>query len=114
MKEKRRLKRRQLLYYLQVFIRGTDTQVGNVADITHEGMMVFSRKALEKKEVFPLTVLLPEKIQDREALQVDAEVKWTRPDVQPGTVAMGFEFVNLTDVDRLVISRLIMDFRMEE
>lgn len=113
-KEKRQLKRRSLVFYLTVTFRDTDEVVGQLVDLTHEGMMLSSTHTIEKDEVFPLSITLPEPILHYKKLSIDAACRWIRPEAQPGHVAMGFEFFNLSDDARLLIARLLMDYRMQD
>jgi hypothetical protein len=47
MQEKRKLKRRHLIYYLRVFEKNTDTLLGYLVDITPEGIMIMSESPVE-------------------------------------------------------------------
>ncbi|OGS34858.1 MAG: hypothetical protein A2293_07025 [Elusimicrobia bacterium RIFOXYB2_FULL_49_7] len=112
MKDKRTLKRRQLVYYFPVYIRNTDILAGHLADLTHEGLMLVHSTALEIGELFPLRIMLPEKSGRAQTLDLLAECRWVKPDTQPDQLAMGFRFIDLSDLQRLEITRLILEYRL--
>jgi c-di-GMP-binding flagellar brake protein YcgR len=114
MKNKRTLKRRQLVFYFKVFINNTDILAGKLVDITHEGLMLVNEQPLDIGEIFPLRILLNEKKQSAEYLDLLAECRWVRPDSSSGHHLMGFQFVELSENQKLAITRLILEYRLDD
>ncbi len=94
MEQKRRLKRRHLVYYLKAYDRDGGNLVGNLVDITPEGVMLISEAPVEADTVFQLQVELPSGVSDRERLDIEVRSLWCKPDVNAGLFAAGFELRN--------------------
>jgi hypothetical protein len=91
MTEKRRLKRRHLLYNLIVINVDTGETLGRLADINVEGLMIVSESPLPVKADFLLRITLPQKILGQEVLQVAARSLWAKKDVNPSLMVTGFQ-----------------------
>lgn len=113
-RQKRKLKRRHLIYYLRVFDQKTGELVGHLADITIKGIMLMSEKELPINKTYSLKVLINPGEEEPEYLEFDAVAKWSRPDVNPTFWDTGFELVNATAADFRRISDLIEELGFEE
>lgn len=109
MEERRKLKRRHLLYYSRVFDRVTGKQLGHIMDITAEGIMLISDEPIPVDETFHLRMDLPEDILSRPHLQFDAHSVWCQPDINPDFYNTGFR-VNLASHDIALIERMIVEY----
>jgi len=107
MSEKRKLKRRHLLYYARIFNAQTRELMGNLVDITPEGVMLASEKTHPTDEPFRLSIELSEGITDKSFLELTAKSIWCRPDIDPHFHTTGFELLDLTPQDREIIQRII-------
>jgi len=114
MKEKRRLKRRHLIFYLRVFNAETNQLLGYLVDLTPEGIMLMSEEPVEKGEKFKLRMDLPEEYSDRAKIEFDAESVWTSTDVNPDFYDTGFKFSNVSHEERLIIEDIIDDLGFED
>jgi hypothetical protein len=112
MADKRKLKRRQLIYYLQVLDRGTGQLVGRLADITTEGLMLISPEPIEEKKVFEVKMVLPTEIQGDKAVTFDAESIWCQQDVNPDLYVTGFRFLKVAQKDIRIIEDLTFDYEI--
>jgi hypothetical protein len=110
MQEKRKLKRRHLIYYLRVFDRNTDDLIGHLVDITPEGAMLISDRPIETNTVFQFRMALPREIIRREHLYFDAESLWCQKDVNPSFYNTGFRFVKVSRDHLVIIDQLLDDF----
>ena len=59
MPDRRRHKRRHLIYYLEVFDDATDRLIGHVVDITMKGIMLTSEEPIELNSTLRLRIELP-------------------------------------------------------
>ena len=111
--DKRRLRRRQLIYYLKVAERNTDRLVGRLVDVTTEGMMLISSEPVEMNRVFQLTLDLPEEMAGgpRE-IGLEARSLWSKKDVNPDFLLSGFEFVSVAPEDLVIITDLIRQYEL--
>jgi c-di-GMP-binding flagellar brake protein YcgR len=112
MAEKRKLKRRQLIYYLQVLDRRTGLLVGRLADITTEGLMLISPDPIEENKEIELRMVLPAEIQGDKAVVFDAQSVWCRKDVNPDLYVTGFRFLKVAARDFKIIDDLILDYEI--
>ena len=61
MHEKRKIKRVHLIYYLRLFDKQTNNQVGHLVDITTEGIMMISEEPIEIGKDFSFKMPFNEK-----------------------------------------------------
>ena len=91
MQEKRRLKRRHLLYNLIVINAETGETLGRLADINVEGLLIVSQNPVPFPADYDLRITLPQKILGQEVLQVAAKSLWAGKDVNPSLILTGFQ-----------------------
>jgi hypothetical protein len=110
MKEKRKIKRRFLLYYMRVYDAASRQQIGNLVDITPRGIMVGSEHALPEGQDTRLRVELTEEVAEKPFMEFNAHSKWCEPDVIPNMFNTGFEILDLTPEDARIIHHIIEEF----
>jgi len=96
MSEKRKLKRRHLLYYARIFKVKTHELMGNLVDITPEEVILVSEKTHPTDKPFRLLMELSDDIADKPFLELSAKSIWCRPDVDSYFHTTGFELLDLT------------------
>lgn len=93
MDERRKLPRKNLMSYSQVFDLYTGDLLGYLADLNTLGAMIISNKSLPVNREITLQIEVPEiKGINIKRLSIPARVAWTRPDVSPEYYTVGFEF----------------------
>ena len=108
MSEKRKNKRRHLLYYARIFNVQTRERLGNLVDTTPEGVMLVSEKTHPTDKPFRLSIELSDNIGDiKPFLELSAKSIWCRPDVDPHFHTNSLELLDLTLHDREIIRRII-------
>jgi hypothetical protein len=107
MQERRKLKRRHIIYYLLVFDHATHALLGHLVDITAEGVMLISPQALETDRVYTLRMQLPYEISGKNELVFRARSKWCREDINPDFYDTGFELLDIASEDVETIEWLI-------
>jgi hypothetical protein len=110
MAEKRKLKRRHLIYYLRVFDRESNKLIGHLIDISPQGIMIMSEEPLEVNKFFKLRMDLPVDIFEKTEIEFDAESRWTKKDINPEFYDTGFAIMNLSYTDGRLIEKLIDDY----
>lgn len=105
--ETRIIKRRHLVYYLEVYNAETNELLGNLVDITTRGCKIVSRKAIPRDTIMMLKLLLPEGFFHEKELVFEARSVWSANDVNPDFFDTGFEVPYLGLEPRKVIRRLI-------
>ena len=112
MLEKRKLKRRQLIYYLKVMDGNTNELLGRLADITTEGIMLISEKAIETERPFSLQLILPTGMRGGKKIDIEAKSLWSKRDVNPDLIDTGFRFIKISPEDLETIDELILDYEL--
>lgn len=109
MLEKRKLKRRHLIYYLRVFDRNTDALIGHLVDITPDGILLISEHSIEINQIFQLKMVLPAEILGKEEIHFDAKSVRCQKDINPDFFNIGFQLQKVAQNHFLVIEQLIDD-----
>ncbi len=105
--ETRIMKRRHLIYYLEVRDADTDEVVGNLVDITTRGCKIVSKEPIPKNITRNLRLVLPDDFYAKKELVFEAKSVWSANDVNPDFYDTGFEVPRLALEERKVIRRLI-------
>lgn len=105
--DKRKLKRRHLIYYLRIFDKNSGEILGHLVDITSEGLMMISENSVETNKDFKLRMVLPLEILSRDELLFHATSVWCKKDVNPDFFATGFRIRDIPMEDIVIIERLI-------
>ncbi|MEW6221389.1 MAG: PilZ domain-containing protein [Thermodesulfobacteriota bacterium] len=105
--EKRSLKRRHLIFYLEVFDDRTGQYLGHLVDITTKGIMLVSKDPIETGETRLLRMILPEEFAGRTHLVFEAKSVWSGKDINPDFYDTGFEVANLSLAAKRYIQGLI-------
>jgi hypothetical protein len=113
-RERRRLKRCQLLYYLKTFDADTEELVGRLIDINVEGLKLVSGASIQVGAAFNLMIELPIQIFGQKAVKFRAQCQWCRPDVNPSYFAAGFQYVDPTQEESEIISALITNYIFQD
>ncbi len=103
----RELKRRHLIYYLEVFDNSTSEFLGHLVDITLEGMKLVSKNYIEPKKEYSFKMVLPEGHGPNREVHFQATSMWCRADVNPDFYAVGFKAPNLDKDTRKIFTILI-------
>ena len=105
--EPRIIKRRHLVYYLEVYNAETNDLLGNLVDITTRGCKIVSRKPIPRDQTMMLKLMLPEGFFHEDELIFEAKSVWSANDLNPDFFDTGFEVPHLGLEPRKVIRRLI-------
>lgn len=107
MKEKRKIKRRYMLYYMRVYDTEAQQQIGNLVDLTPKGAMVVSENPLTVDKIFHLKLELSEDVADKPFLEFSAKSLWCKPDVEPHFFNTGFKILTLASEDIQIVQRIV-------
>ena len=114
MEERRKLRRRHLIYYLRVFDRNTDELVGHLVDVTTEGVMLMSEDPFGLGPVYQLRMVLPEAIEGSTQVHFDAKCIWCREGIAPGFYDSGFDLLAISREHKQEIERLIVEYGFQD
>ncbi|MEW6670146.1 MAG: PilZ domain-containing protein [Thermodesulfobacteriota bacterium] len=110
MEKKRQSDRKALKLYLQVKAVNTGDLLGHAVDITEAGVMLTSEIPIETGTGFELQLELPAEIEGIRTIQFSARSMWSAKDSETGFYNTGFEFSDLSDRDRNLITQVIKKY----
>jgi hypothetical protein len=109
MENRRRQMRKRLVSLTVVLDAKSGEVMGRVANLTTDGLMLSSDRALAIDRSYSLQIQLPDEVAGRTQIELEARSLWSQRAVDPTYYATGFEILNLSDSDRHVIEVLIQD-----
>jgi hypothetical protein len=110
LQDRRKTKRRFLMFYARVFDRRTGRQIGYVADLTPDGMMLISETPIMIGETYHLRMDLPEDLSQRPSLDFQARSIWNKPDIDPDYIATGLQLLNVGEGDIAIIKKIVESY----
>lgn len=117
MREKRKLERKNFIYDIEVADlaqpvdeTGEHPVIGDLADITEEGVMLVTDEAVQEQKTFSMRVILPEDIEGLKFIDFEAESIRCNETIHETIFTTGFRITRLDDSNRSVIKRLIDEY----
>ena len=111
---KRKLKRRYLVYYLRVFDRKTGEVLGHLVDITEGGVMLMREGPLETGVMHSMRLRWRSASGRLQIIDFDGECRWCRPDINPDFYDAGFSIAPKDEETLRTIRQLIGDLGMPD
>ena len=112
--ETRALKRRHLIYYLEVYDNETNDLLGHLVDITTEGLKLVSKVEIPAHHLFQLRMSLPEGYFEQKMLRFEATSRWSSNDVNPDFYDTGFSLPDLDAKSKEIIFNLVNQLSFNE
>lgn len=110
MEERRKFKRRFIMYYTRLFDRNTGAVLGYLVDLSADGAMIVSEEAFKKGKTYRLRMDIPEEFSTKACLDFEAECVWSRQDSDPRFYDSGLHLLNIPEADVALIERLIQEY----
>ena len=107
MRDKRKLKRRHLIYYLHIQERASGKPVGFLVDISTDGIMIMSENPFAVGTVLELKILLESELSAKQYLSFDAEALRCEKSINGSTYDIGCKLLNLSPEDYREIEMII-------
>jgi hypothetical protein len=101
------LKRRHLIYYLEIYDEDTGLPLGHLVDVTTRGIKLVSKTPIEANKTFHMRMMLPAGYFQETVLHIEAISKWSNNDVNPDFFDTGFEVKPLDIRARQIIMKLV-------
>jgi hypothetical protein len=114
MDERRKLKRRHIMFYARIFDRKTGKLLGYLGNITTEGIMVISDMPIKINENHKLRMDLPEYIYLKPVIHFQGRSMWCKSDIDPSFYNTGFRLMNISPEDQSIIMNFIDDHGLRE
>ncbi len=112
--DRRDSKRRHLIFNIAVLKAGTEEEIGRIADISTEGLLVASPSKLPLSERNKLTLKLPESCQHISNVEFEAEARWHRDDANPDYELTGYEVITPTSEYKKLCQLLVRDIGFKD
>ena len=107
MKDKRKLKRRHLIYYLHVLERSSGEHVGYLVDITTNGIMIMRENPVEPETLLELKILLSSEMSSKQYLNFDVKAIHCEKSINETTYEIGCQLLHLSAEDFHEIEMII-------
>jgi len=92
MDERRRAERKLTSFFAEISNLDTGKAIGHLADISSGGLMILGDSQLSVGEQLKLRIELPRSVGPLNFADVTVEVRWSQPDLDPGSFVSGLEF----------------------
>ena len=111
MQDRRKNSRKYLAIYSRVFDRVTGRVIGYLSDLTDKGAMVISDTAMAENQDVGLRFDLPDPaLFSIDHLNIDAQISWCRPDIDPAFYNIGFAFKSISTEQAKIIEEMIVAY----
>jgi hypothetical protein len=107
---KRQRKRAHLIYYLDILDIDSGANIGHLADITPEGIMIVSEAPVSVDKDFSFRLLLPSEISGRQDIEFKARCLWCKQDFIPDFYVSGYKIQDLTPQELKTVTDLINSY----
>jgi hypothetical protein len=104
---KRKLQRRHIRSYLGVYTADDRDLLGQLVDITRDGVLVITEHPVPESWEKQLVIKLTSQLDDSTEIRFNARCVWCEPDINPRFFASGFEMVDLDARSEELIELLI-------
>ncbi|NLF49916.1 MAG: hypothetical protein GX577_02155 [Leptolinea sp.] len=111
MTEKRKFDRIHLIHYLRLFDRKTGELIGNLVDLTSEGMQLISEKPINEGTLLEIRMEFPEDVDGQSELQLNAVAVWCDHQLDPDLFSVGCKLIPVTPSNVNVIRDLIDNYQ---
>lgn len=105
--ETRSLKRRHLVYYLEVYDDDANELLGHLVDLTTTGLKLVSKKRIPTNRNYKLRMMLPEGYFSQKDLYFEAKSMWSSNDINPDFYDTGFAAPELDPAAQNIILDLV-------
>jgi len=107
MEERRKTKRRHLLYYGRVYSANVQKLLGYLVDITESGFMLLSEDEYPVDVTWHLKLEVTEDIGKGPYIELTAKSIWCERDIDPSRFDTGFEIEEIKPGDKELIQKII-------
>jgi PilZ domain len=107
MDERRKIKRRHLLYYGRIYDDTAQKLLGYLVDITESGFMLLSDEPFPTGETRRFKLEVTEDVGKRPYINFTAKSIWCEPDIDPSHFDVGYEIAEIKPEDKELVLTII-------
>jgi len=111
MTENRKFSRVHLIHYLRMFDRKSGDLIGNLVDLTAEGLQLISETPIEPGRILEIRMEFPEEVEGQKELCLNAESVWCDHQLDPDLFSVGCKLVPVTPSQVDMIRGLINNYK---
>jgi PilZ domain-containing protein len=105
-----RLQRNYCKIFFRVLNGETGEQLGNLVDLTVDGLRMVSSTRINPDAIYYLKLVLPTEIEGVSEVTISAISRWCNQDTNPEFFNAGFEFRNISMKHIKVVRQIIEQF----
>jgi Tfp pilus assembly protein PilZ len=110
MEERRKTKRRYLLYYGRIYDENAQKLLGYLVDITEGGLMLLSDEPYPVGETGHFKLEITDDIGEHPYINFKAKSLWCEPDIDPSHYDTGFEIEEIKPDDKKLILAIVAKY----
>ena len=110
MSAQRKLERKKLIFYLKVFGEKTNRLIGDLVDITTEGIKLIGSRPVKTEITYKLRMDLPREIDGEKKIIFNAQSRWCEKDDRTDFYNTGFKLTAISPDDINRIENLILEY----
>jgi hypothetical protein len=110
MRERRHLARRGADEVIQVWNINTDQPLGQIVNLSREGLMLIGHQAVESHLIFQLELRLQQPRRGHSRLLLGAESQWCSETSEPGHYWTGYQIIDISLGTAEIIEDLLNDW----
>lgn len=114
MKEKRKLKRRHLIFFLRIFETTHDRLIGYLVDVTTQGIKIMSEEPIKVGCLHRFKILIDAWDENNKFLYFDAYSRWSQQNLKTDFYDTGFELMNMSPENLKAIEKIIDELGLNE
>jgi c-di-GMP-binding flagellar brake protein YcgR len=111
MADKRKHRRANLIYYLEIHDQETNKCLGHLVDISLGGLKMISELKTVPGNEHNIRIFLPKGASEK-SIAMKAKACWSATDINPDYHASGLEFIELSEESTQVIQQLINRYEL--
>jgi len=111
MSEKRKFDRIHLVHYLRMFDRKTGQLIGNLVDLTSEGLQLISEIPIKPGKLLEIRMDFPEEVDGQREMLLNAEAIWCDHKLDPDLFSVGCHLLPVTPTQVTIIRDLIDNYQ---
>lgn len=109
--QQKRLERKDIRYYMQLFDDKTQTLIGHLADINYGGFKMDSQKPIPVNVNIRFRMDLTSEVADKPRMVFIARSRWCKVDpLDPFSYNVGFQLIRMSPQDGEIFNKLIKKY----
>lgn len=115
MNDRRKHERQHLAFFTRIYDRETGQMLGNLANLTNDGIMLIADEPVEINRLYKIHMELDEAILKKDHLNFEARCLWCGPDpLSDLFYNAGFQFSQIDAPDLEIIRQITHQYRLRD